>query len=200
LFSPKQSATLRAMWKTFLCGAALALALPVARGQAGPSPSAIELANLSEQVRALSLQVSDLTLQLDQLKSDNATLRAKLAAQSQAAPAATVAQLNAAVADLRALVQSTDQASRETVATQIKKLAEQTNAALDALAKSQAARPVVQTTFAYVVQANDSLALIAKKTGAKAQDIINANKITDANKLRVGQKLFIPGGKLPPAP
>jgi LysM repeat protein len=67
-----------------------------------------------------------------------------------------------------------------------------------------ATRPPVQTTFtedypkegvSYTVQKGDNLALIAKKTGAKQQDIINANKISDPSRIAVGQTLFIPGGK-----
>jgi LysM repeat protein len=63
---------------------------------------------------------------------------------------------------------------------------------------------VVQATFSddyskegvsYTVQKGDTLALIAKKTGAKQQDIINANKIADPARIAVGQTLFIPGGK-----
>ena len=62
----------------------------------------------------------------------------------------------------------------------------------------------VQTTFAedyskegvsYTVQKGDTLALIAKKTGAKTQDIINANKLSDPSRINAGQTLFIPGGK-----
>jgi methionyl-tRNA formyltransferase len=77
-------------------------------------------------------------------------------------------------------------------------------AALDALAKNQATRPAVQTTFSddfpkeginYTVQAGDTLSGIAKKTGAKLSDIRNANKIVDDTRIRVGQTLFIPQGK-----
>jgi LysM repeat protein len=90
------------------------------------------------------------------------------------------------------------------VSTQLEKLGKQTNAALDSLAKSQATRPAVQTSFSeeypkdgvsYTVQKGDSLASIAKKTGAKQQDIVNANKISDPSRITVGQTLFIPGGK-----
>jgi len=90
------------------------------------------------------------------------------------------------------------------VAGQIERLGKQTNAALDALAKNQATRPAVQTTFSeefpkeginYTVQAGDTLAVIAKKTGAKLSDIVNANKIADPTRIRVGQTLFIPQGK-----
>jgi LysM repeat protein len=39
------------------------------------------------------------------------------------------------------------------------------------------------------------VAIIAKRTGARAADIINANKLTDPSLIFVGQVLFIPGGK-----
>ena len=90
------------------------------------------------------------------------------------------------------------------VAGQIERLGRQTNAALDALAKNQATRPVVQTTFSddfpkeginYTVVSGDTLSGIAKKTGGKMADIRNANKITDDTRIRVGQTLFIPQGK-----
>ena len=80
----------------------------------------------------------------------------------------------------------------------------QDNAAIDSLAKGMATRNPVQSTFAddyskegvsYTVQKGDTLAVIAKKTGAKAHDIINANKISDPSRINAGQTLFIPGGK-----
>ena len=89
------------------------------------------------------------------------------------------------------------------VAAQMERLARQTNAALDSLGRSQTVRPS-SATFSeefpkqgvtYAVQKGDTLALIAKKTGAKVQDIINANKIADPARILVGQSLFIPGGK-----
>jgi LysM repeat protein len=45
------------------------------------------------------------------------------------------------------------------------------------------------------VVAGDTIARIAQKTGARSQDIINANKISDPARIQVGQVLFIPGGK-----
>ena len=47
----------------------------------------------------------------------------------------------------------------------------------------------------YTVQKGETLAQIAKKTGSKVQDIINANKISDPSRILAGQTLFIPGGK-----
>ena len=158
---------------------------------------------MREDVRLLTQRVGELALTVEQVNRDNAALQTK-ASQSYA----TIEQLNKAIADLHHTMQGAlaDQ-KRETltqVAGQIERLGKQTNAALDALAKNQATRPAVQTTFSeefpkeginYTVQAGDTLAVIAKKTGAKLSDIVNANKIADPTRIRVGQTLFIPQGK-----
>ena len=47
----------------------------------------------------------------------------------------------------------------------------------------------------YTVLKGDSVGVIAKKTGAKAQDIIDANKLMDPSRIQAGQVLFVPGGK-----
>jgi LysM repeat protein len=48
---------------------------------------------------------------------------------------------------------------------------------------------------AYVVKTGDALSKIAAAHGIKTKDLMAANQITDANKIRVGQKLVIPGAK-----
>lgn len=162
-----------------------------------------ELAALRQDVMLLTQRVGELTMTVEQLTRENSALQDKTNRSY-----ATVEQLNKAIADVNRTLQAElgDQ-KREIltqVAGQMEKLGKQTNAALDALAKSQATRPVVQTTFAddfpkeginYTVQAGDTLAVIARKNGAKLQDIINANKIADPTKIRVGQTLFIPLAK-----
>lgn len=47
----------------------------------------------------------------------------------------------------------------------------------------------------YVVKAGDALSKIAARNGVKTKDLMAANQITDMNKIRVGQKLVIPGAK-----
>jgi LysM repeat protein len=166
----------------------------------------VDLANMREDIRGLSQRVSELSLRIEQLERANNELRDRAGSSERAF--VTLNQLNDALADLNRNLKSAIAASRaetlEQVATQIEKLGKQTNAAIDSLAKGMATRPAVQTTFAddyakegvsYTVQKGDTLAVIAKKTGAKQQDIINANKIADPSKIQVGQTLFIPGGK-----
>jgi LysM repeat protein len=46
---------------------------------------------------------------------------------------------------------------------------------------------------AYVVKAGDSLGSIAKRFKVSTKDIIKLNSITNPNKIRVGQKLKLPG-------
>jgi len=162
-----------------------------------------EVGSLRQDVMLLNQRVGELTMAVERLDRENESLKAN-ARQNFA----TVEQLNRSIADVNRTMQAAllDQ-KREIlaqVAGQLEKLGKQTNSALDAMAKNQATRPVVQTTFSddfpkegvnYTVQAGDTLAVIAKNNSAKLQDIINANKISDPTKIRVGQTLFIPQGK-----
>ncbi|MGH7944032.1 MAG: LysM peptidoglycan-binding domain-containing protein [Opitutaceae bacterium] len=187
------------MWKWLLAGGVVA-------ATAFAQNSQFEIANLREDVRGLTQKVGELTLRLEQLERENAELRQRSSAADKSY--ATVSQLNDVVSDLARTIRSAVAASRsetlQHVSAQLEKLGKQTNAALESLAKSQSARPAVQTNFSedypkegisYTVQKGDSLAAIAKKTGAKQQDIVNANKISDPSRIVVGQTLFIPGVK-----
>ena len=179
---------------------ALAVANPV---PAQIDQSRLELANLREEVRGLTQRLGELAMNVEQLTRENNALQTRTGQNF-----VTLEQLNRSVAELNRVMQGALLEQKrdvlQTVAGQIERLGKQTNAALDALAKNQATRPAVPTTFAddfpkeginYTVQTGDSLSNIAKKTGAKMSDIINANKITDPTKIRVGQTLFIPQGK-----
>jgi len=184
--------------------------------QAQPAQSlSTDLANLREDVRGLNQRVNELQLRVEQLERENGDLRSKSAGAAQSY--ATVAQLNEAISELnRSIKTAAAGAKNETlqqVSVQMEKLANQTNAAIESLAHNVNARAPAstsapatprQTTFSddyskegvnYTVQKGETLAVIAKKTGAKQQDIINANKISDPSRIQAGQSLFIPGGK-----
>ncbi|MBU4200384.1 MAG: LysM peptidoglycan-binding domain-containing protein [Verrucomicrobia bacterium] len=52
----------------------------------------------------------------------------------------------------------------------------------------------------YIVQPGDTLGVIAKRCHVTMVELIEANKLADPNKLKVGQKLILPAqGQLPPA-
>lgn len=170
-----------------------------------PQSPAVELANLREDVRLLTQRLGELSLRVEQLEKENAEL-SKVAAGSQQ-NVATLSQLNTAIADLTRDIKAANAQTKSevltVVGTQMETLAKQTNAALDAMAKSRSAAPAPvafsdnfpKEGSTYTVQAGDTLSKIAQKTGGRVNDIINANKITDPTKVKVGQVLFIPGGK-----
>ena len=181
--------------------AALPLAAQVMNSAASP---AFELASLREDVRLLSQRLGELSLRVEQLERDNSELRTK-SGQTYV----TLAQLNQAIADaertMNAAMRDQKRETLQQVSAQLEKLANETQAAINALAKGVATRPAVSTPsftedypkegVSYTVQKGDTLSSIAHKTGAKMQDIINANKIADPTRLQVGQTLFIPHSK-----
>jgi LysM repeat protein len=179
----------------------LSLAAVTVRGQ-----SSVDFANLREDVRLLSQRVGELSLRVEQLERENAQLRAQTAGSGR--DYATLAQLNEAVAEINRVIKASVSSSRtetlETVSRRMDQLAQQTDAAIQALAKGGGPRAVAAQSFtgefpkegiSYTVQKGDTVAIIAKRTGARAADIINANKLTDPSLIFVGQVLFIPGGK-----
>jgi LysM repeat protein len=201
LFSELLSASCVVMWKRLFVAGLLAVTASALRAQ-----SQIEIANLREDVRGLVQRVGELNLRVEQLERENAELRQRVSSAGQAY--ASVADLEAAVAELNRSIRAASAAAKnealQQVSVQMEALARQTNTALESLAKTQGARPVATPGFSenypkegisYTVQKGDSIAVIARKTGAKAQDIINANKISDPSRIVVGQTLFIPGGK-----
>jgi LysM repeat protein len=181
--------------------AACALSLPA------QNPS-VEIANLREDVRMLHQRVERLELMIEQLQSQNSRLQTQAAAGAQSY--ATVTQLNEAIAEVNRAAKSAAAGNRTEILAQIQRqldgLARQTNDALASLSRSRTASAATVTAPAftdnfpkdgitYTVQRGDTISVIARKTGAKVQDIINANRIADATKLMPGDKLFIPGGK-----
>ncbi|MBI5691701.1 MAG: LysM peptidoglycan-binding domain-containing protein [Verrucomicrobia bacterium] len=187
------------MWKYLLLGLGLALA---ARGQ----NQNVEIANLREDVRGLSQRVGELLLRVEQLERENAELRRRSAVGDKSY--ATLAQVQQSLGDLgrelRAAIATSKTETLQQVAAQLEKMGKQTNAALEALSRSSPPRTGGGGGFSedfpkegvsYTVQKGDTLAVIARKTGAKQQDIINANRLADPSRITVGQTLFIPGGK-----
>ena len=169
-------------------------------------PLQIEVANLREDVRGLVQRVGELNLRVEQLERENQALRNQTSAAAESF--VTMKMLNDAINDMNRNVRSTAATTKsetlQQVAGQMERLARQTNAAIDSLAKGMASRPPVNTVFtedyakegvSYTVQRGDTLSSIAQKHSARVADIVNANKITDPTRIQVGQTLFIPAAK-----
>lgn len=154
--------------------------------------SNIDLINLREDINGLSQRLSELSLRVEQLEANQTAAARNF---KPPADAVTAAQLEAAVADLNAQLERL----RSTVGA-----APRSSASATTTEQAPAPAPKKEPTFPgnfpkqgimYTVQKGDTVALIAKKTGAKFQDIVNANKLADPSKIYPGQQLAVPGGK-----
>ena len=201
---------------------ALALALATAAVALRAQDLNVDVANMRQEIDMLRQRVGQLELNVESLQRDNGDLRAS-AASSAKQNFATVDQLNKAIADINRAIKDSKADTLARVATQMDSLAKKSNDALnDMAAKVNAATrragatpatgagrnttatsalaPVFSDNYpkdgiSYAVVSGDSLARIAKKTGAKIEDIKNANKIANEKALQIGQVLFIPGGR-----
>jgi len=187
----------------------------------------VDVANMRQEIDMLRQRVGQLELNVESLQRDNNDLRAG-AASSAKQNFATVDQLNKSIADLNRAIKDSKTDTLTRVATQMDSLAKKSTDALnDMAAKVNAATrragatpatgtgrnttatsapaPVFSDNYpkdgiSYTVVSGDSLARIAKKTGAKIEDIKNANKIANEKALQIGQILFVPGGRDTSAP
>ncbi|MCF3650205.1 LysM peptidoglycan-binding domain-containing protein [Synoicihabitans lomoniglobus] len=160
------------------------------------------VAGLREDVRLLSQRMGSMALRIEQLERENAALMG--ATDGLETTYATVSQLNDAVAEINQSIRSGDSTTRSQLSAAIQKLAQETNSALDDLAKNLTVRKTISTpTFtddfpkeglSYTIQKGDTLSSIASRFKSTIKDIQNANRITDPTKIQVGQTLFIPGG------
>jgi len=205
----------------FRASLALAFALPFSSAAALRAQNInVDVANMRQEIDLLRQRVGQLEVNVDTIQHQNNELRAS-ASDTANQNYATITQLNKAVADLNRAIKDSKTDTLARVQTEMDSLAKKTNAALnDMAAKVNAARRATATpsggggtataapTFSdnypkdgisYTIVSGDSLARIAKKTGAKIADIKNANKIADEKALQIGQVLFIPGGRDPNA-
>lgn len=157
------------------------------------------IASMREDIRVLDERTRSLTADIEQLKRENRDLRNAAAGTS----AVTREQFNAAVAELDKAIRAGDKDVALQLTKQMERLAQQTQAALDTIAKGSGGRvatptPTVpdakypETGITYTVESGDTLAGIAQKLNSSVVWIQAANKIADPRTLQVGQTLFIP--------
>jgi LysM repeat protein len=201
---------------------ALALALPFANAATLHAQNiAVDVANMRQELDLLRQRIGQLELNVESVQRENNDLRNGAAATAKQ-NYATVDQLNKSIADLNRAIKDSKADTLARVKTEMDSLTKQSNAALaDMAAKVNAATQRTTTTtktagatttappvfsdnypekgITYTIVSGDSIATIARKTGARQQDIINANKIANPKSLMIGQVLFIPGGRDPNA-
>lgn len=171
----------------------------------GQSTVGRELAHLRQDMQQLQTEINRLKQEIAELRRENSLLRER-AGQSTAV---TMDQFTREVAALRAEALAADarqeQSTLQKVGQQLESLAQQTQSALQALAKSIEGAPTVQPTIqfsddfpksgvAYTIQPGDTLSKIAERFNSSVKDIQNANRITNPALIQAGQSIFVPQG------
>lgn len=183
------------------------LLCPIA-GYAQMTSTNVQLANLRSDMDRLDQLVRSLRLEVESLKRESRETQAWVKEQlaGSAGDSVSPQQMNAALRQFEQKVQTVNAASRETLVNEVSKeietLAEQTQKAITALAKSVEGQPQLEQVIvfsddyprsgtSYTVKGGDSLARIARELGSKVDWIRNANRLS-SDIIYPGQELFIP--------
>jgi len=189
--------------------AALALAASASVLSAQSGTELQRISDLEQDVQALNEKIGQMNIQMETMRRDNDALRAQLAASASGiktnppagAGFVTTTQLDAQLANLRAEMMRAQTAQKDEivdeVSRQMERLAQQTQQAIQAQAAPADNGPKFSDNFPktgipYTVQKGDTISGIAHRFNASVDDIVNANRIADPTKLKVGQKIIIP--------
>lgn len=168
-------------------------------------PLALKVANMSQDLTALTKEIAQLRLEMEFLGRENKNLKQQIEILSN-----TEGQLkkqNAQITALNTTFESYKKSMLTEVSFEIEQLSRQTQKAIDQLTKSIASNhETTNNSFkftddyskegvAYTVKAGDTLSVIASKQGSTTRDIQNANRIADPRELKAGQTIFIPTKK-----
>ncbi|NDV62522.1 LysM peptidoglycan-binding domain-containing protein [Puniceicoccales bacterium CK1056] len=168
----------------------------------------VQLANLRSDINRLDQVVRSLRLEVESLQRENRQMQEWVKGQLQTTSPDAVSseQLNAVLRQFEQKIQSVNQVSRQTLVNEVSKeietLAEQTQKAINALAKAVEGQPQLEQVIvfndnyprsgtSYTVKGGDSLARIARELGSKVDWIRNANRLS-SDIIYPGQELFIP--------
>ena len=171
-------------------------------------PSRIQLANLEQDIAYLKTALAQIRLEFEQLARQNADLKKTLNSravllESYITRESFTHSINALREEMKSAGETGQKQIIGEVSRQLERLANQTDEAIKALAKSIDAQPEIidiktfsdkysRDGIAYTVQSGDTLSEIAHKFNSTVSDIKNANRIADPKKLKVGRTLFIP--------
>ena len=169
----------------------------------------VKVANLSQDVNLLEQSLKMMHLEIEELRRENTSLRAQVAAAcSKSATNLQISNLSVAIETLRREYVLADAQQKQQMFAelnrQVSALAEETQSAINSIAKATYNQPQVSTPVyfsddfpktgkTYVVRSGDTLSKIARDHGSTIKNIQNANKIVNPSKdLQVGQTIFIP--------
>jgi len=168
----------------------------------------VRLADLSSDLNRLDQIVRSLRLEVEALRRENRQMQDWVEEQLAGSVDRPVSEerMNTVLREYERRIQAANRVSRESlvneVSQEIETLAEQTQKAINALAKSVEGQPQLEQVIvfsddypgsgtSYTVKSGDSLGKIARTLGSKVDWIRNANRLS-SDIIYPGQELFIP--------
>ena len=147
---------------------------------------------LQEDMRKLSGRIEGLELESQRLRADVDQVRAGQSRTEKSDLMALQTRMDDAEAKLRDLQAAREKDKQELIDKLSARIAQLMGTSSSAVRKQPLKHSGSSTGYEHVVQAGDSLSAIAAAYGVSSKVIMENNDIKDPNKLRVGQKLFIP--------
>ena len=179
-----------------VAGLAFAGAGCVTTEEIDPPASQADVGYLREEIRRLNARLDAADAELGRVQGDVVSARSS---QPDTASAAQVQEVQTQLDDLQRQIRALDAArvqdKKEIYDDISKKVATLLKSSSSAAAPARSAakpRSASQSGIEHVVQAGESLSKIASAYGVKLDVIMTENGLTNANSIRVGQKLFIP--------
>lgn len=146
---------------------------------------------VQEDTRKLDGRLEAVELEIQRLQQSVDAVRGQAAGQNQVQTmGARVDELDARLRGVEAAREKDKQEIIDKLSTQIAKIVG--SSAKAGTAKKQPKRSASDTGYEHEVQPGETLSEIAAAYGVTVKVILDNNDIGDANRLRVGQKLFIP--------
>ncbi len=154
-----------------------------------------DMAIVQEKIRRLEGRLEGYDLALQQLQQTVDSLQARPQGPSNAELDAVQTRLTALDGQLRSLDAARQRDRQEIIDTLSAKVASLVGSS-GSRGSSKPSTPrkasASQEGYEHVVQGGETISAIAAAYKVRAQDIMDANNITDPSRLRAGQKLFIP--------
>lgn len=154
------------------------------------SPSSQAYAQQAQVLREIQYTLQALSAKVDAIEQQQSALSSRISALERGGNAATKDELAALRADFNVLKSEQGKMRGEIVTDLSNKI--QTIAEKQRAAAEQAAKSAQKSGYNHVVEAGQTISAIAQAYKVTPASIMKANKIKDATKIRVGQKLFIP--------
>lgn len=189
-------------------------AIRFGRRPAGPTPDQVAIQRLQSENEELRTELRNLRFQVDGVGSSMSSVAARSDELSQASDARgqdvvairtdlsgierRIASLETRMGNvpsaISAAVEKENQSMRAEVSRSVAASEERMRAAIAAAARSPEPSPSVRSGngYEYVIKRGDTLSDIARDFHVSVRDIMTANNISDASRIREGQTIFVP--------